>query len=122
QTPSDEEVIEEDSAVEEISEEEQPEPEIIDFSSNTESSEETVSEESEEQTIAEELEEAVEEAAEEAAAQEETPAEEASEEAEYWEQFVGNEEYGHYDENEEWVWDGYFDEDNNFFKEMRKNQ
>lgn len=33
---------------------------------------------------------------------------------EYWEQFVGVEGYGYYDENEEWVWTGYFDEDNKF--------
>ncbi|AFP76121.1 putative cytadherence-associated protein [Mycoplasmoides gallisepticum NC96_1596-4-2P] len=36
------------------------------------------------------------------------------ESGEYWEQFVGVEGYGYYDENEEWVWTGYFDEDNKF--------
>ncbi|MDC4182815.1 EAGR box-containing protein [Mycoplasma bradburyae] len=79
----------------------------------TEQSETEVTEEStsEENPVKEEV------AVEETTTEEETPAEEASEEAEYWEQFVGNEEYGHYDENEEWVWDGYFDDDNNFIKE-----
>ena len=33
---------------------------------------------------------------------------------EYWEQFVGQEGYGSYDANGEWVWAGYFDADNNW--------
>ncbi|WP_267128820.1 EAGR box-containing protein [Mycoplasma tullyi] len=41
-------------------------------------------------------------------------AEAEEESGEYWEQFIGVEGYGYYDENEEWVWSGYFDEDNNF--------
>ncbi|WP_245576632.1 EAGR box-containing protein [[Mycoplasma] imitans] len=38
----------------------------------------------------------------------------AEEEGEYWEQFIGVEGYGYYDENEEWVWTGYFDDNNEF--------
>ncbi|WP_033159669.1 hypothetical protein [Mycoplasmoides alvi] len=30
---------------------------------------------------------------------------------EYWEQFVGVDGYGHYDDNNEWQWSGYFDDD-----------
>ncbi|MDC4163372.1 terminal organelle assembly protein TopJ [Mycoplasma sp. T363T] len=31
-----------------------------------------------------------------------------------WTRFIGDPDYGHYDENSEWVWEGYFDDDNNF--------
>lgn len=31
-------------------------------------------------------------------------------ETEYWEQFVGNQDYGYYDENNDWQWKGYFND------------
>ncbi|WP_434547807.1 EAGR box-containing protein [Mycoplasmoides gallisepticum] len=88
----------------EISEDEQPEPEIIDFSANAKSHEEV------------EAQQPAEEFLQEVQPEVESQPEEEAEEVEFWEQYVGNEDYGHYDENEEWIWDGYFDEDNNFFR------
>ncbi|WP_245576662.1 EAGR box-containing protein [[Mycoplasma] imitans] len=100
----------EDAQLEEISEDEQPEPEIIDFSGNTKNLE-TAHEEVE---VQQEVEEALQQQAQEQADEELLTQDE--QEAEFWEKYVGDEHYGHYDENEEWIWDGYFDEDNNFFR------
>ena len=41
----------------------------------------------------------------------------SSDDDDYWKQFVGNDEYGHYDPNDgSWVWAGYFDDDNKWIK------
>ncbi|WVH34241.1 EAGR box-containing protein [Mycoplasmoides gallisepticum] len=123
--------------LEEISEDDQPEPEIVDFSGSSESEqevhqepaveeevepahEEVVAEEEpvvEQESVAEEQPEVEPQPAVEEEVHEEQPAvEEPAEEAEFWEQYVGDEHYGHYDQDGEWVWAGYFDEDNNFIK------
>ncbi|WP_036459534.1 terminal organelle assembly protein TopJ [[Mycoplasma] imitans] len=45
--------------------------------------------------------------------QETQPAQEESEDLS-WTRFIGNPDYGHYDENNDWIWEGYFDDDDNF--------
>ncbi|WP_228444768.1 EAGR box-containing protein [Mycoplasma tullyi] len=124
---------EEDSSLDEISEDEQPEPEIIDFSANAKSSEPSLEEsedkeaevqaESEEETQSEESEEETETPEEESKEEVEAqPEETQEEETEFWEKYVGDEHYGHYDEDEEWIWDGYFDEDNNFVRNEEEKE
>ncbi|QZX48936.1 EAGR box-containing protein [Mycoplasma sp. E35C] len=114
-----EEEVSQDQEVEAISQEDQPEPEIIDFASglgDSTAQEEAQQEADVEQSIEEEQLQAQEEVQEEAQQEAQEDQEVVEEEVEYWEQFVGNDQYGHYDENEEWIWDGYFDEENNFFR------
>ncbi|WVH36987.1 terminal organelle assembly protein TopJ [Mycoplasmoides gallisepticum] len=39
-----------------------------------------------------------------------------------WTRFIGNPDYGHYDENNEWIWEGYFDDDDNFISTRELEQ
>ena len=37
--------------------------------------------------------------------------------APFWQKYVGNDEYGYFDENSDWNWTGYFDEEDNWHKD-----
>lgn len=50
------------------------------------------------------------------------PEEEQAEEDLSWTRFIGNPDYGHYDENNEWIWEGYFDDDDNFISTRELEQ